>query len=168
MPTIATQALRYLRRSARIVAIVLAGAGCSDAATSPVADAPLLDTSWLLVSLEPGAPLVSATVTPRIVRIGFHFHTHFQRPSVGGAAPCNGFGGKYVATHDGRIAFDTLIATRMGCSPEALALENAFFDRLIAANFWSISTDSLVLRTLDARWLLFVRQDTTPPASPPA
>lgn len=136
---------------------VVAGARCDGPSPGePAATPPLAGTEWRLVSLEPGAPLVSAAPPDRIPMLGFTRLVGPPRHYVGGNGPCNGFGGQYDATDAGTIRIDSIMATRIGCEGDRGALESAYFDRLDAATTWSVRADSLILGTSDARWLLFV------------
>ena len=162
MPTLLAKQALPVRRTAAIVLaalVIVAGTRCRDAApTDPLNGAPLVGTAWRLVSLEPGAPLVSAAPPDRMPRLSFDRLLGPPRLSVGGNGPCNGFGGRYNATPEGTIRIDSLMTTFIGCIGERGALESAYFDRLNAATTWSVRADSLLLQTASVGWLRFVRE----------
>jgi heat shock protein HslJ len=152
-----TTALRPRRYALAIALFAIAsGTRCSVSPGEPAGTPPLAGTTWRLVSLEPGAPLVSAAPPDRIPTLGFTRLIDPPRLYVGGNGPCNGFGGQYDAGTAGTIRIDSIMATRIGCEGDRGALESAYFDRLDAATTWSVRADSLILGTSDARWLLFV------------
>ena len=163
MPTlIAKQAMRVPRSGALVIAVfaLVAGAGCGDSTpTAPVTAAPLVGTAWRLVSLEPGAPLVSAAPADRNPAIRFDRLIAPARLWVGAFGGCNSYSGLFYATPEGVLWIESpLLGTRIGCEGDRGALEAAYLDRLYATATWLLRADSLVLQTPDARWLLFVRQ----------
>ena len=163
MPTIlAKRATRVPRSIVFLLAgfVVVTGVQCRDSApTDPVDATPLVGTEWRLVSLEPGAPLVSAAPQGREPLLSFDRYPSPPRLSVGARGPCNAFGGAYDATPEGSLWIQSpLLGTRIGCEGERGALEDAYLDRLYATVTWARHADSLVLHTTDERWLRFVRQ----------
>jgi heat shock protein HslJ len=156
------QATRVPRNGALFIAVfvIVAGGGCGDSTpTAPANAAPLVGTAWRLVSLEPGAPLVSAAPPGRDLTLRFDRLLAPARLWVGAGGPCNGYSGLFYATPEGVLWIESpLLGTRIGCEGDRGALEAAYLDRLYATATWLLRADSLVLRTPDARWLLFVRQ----------
>lgn len=150
------------RRSAALALaalVIVAGARCRDAApTDPLGGSPLLGTAWRLVSLEPGAPLLTAAAPDRIPTLRFGRLPGPPRLSVEGNVPCNTFSARYGATRQGAIWIDSLFTTYTGCPGERGALEGAYYMRLDSAVAWRVRADSLLLHTANVGWLLFVRE----------
>lgn len=102
-----------------------------------------LDREWRLIRMN-GAPTTArATLT-------------FSGGTIGGSAPCNGYGGDMTASYP---QFDAgpIISTKIAC-PE-LEAENAYFRALEAASMMNVAGDTLTLSTATAPVLVFTATD---------
>jgi heat shock protein HslJ len=110
-------------RSAVVVTLALALAGCADE-PAPRRSAPELEgVTWILAAtsvdaLAPDAP-GDARATIRL-----------EEGEASGTAACNPYGGRYEVGGDGAISIGVEGMTEMACDEPVMALEAAFVDAL--------------------------------------
>ena len=59
---------------------------------------------------------------------------------------CNTYGGSYSASMEGRIAVEVGAGSRVGCSGDGNAVEDAFLDAVEAVETYEVDGDRLTLR----------------------
>lgn len=84
---------------------------------------------------------------------------------VSGNGGCNGFSGTYSSDKD-LIRFESVIATRMACSPARNALEREFLSALEHAARWKIDQDQLLLLDGSGEILARLARKQTSPEPP--
>ena len=99
----------------------------------PAQSAALLDTEWVLISLNGSALIEGTEIT-----------LNFKEASLDGSAGCNTYGGSYTASEDS-LRLSGVYATEMGC-PEPKGIldqEKAYLDALNAAARYRVDGDWL-------------------------
>ena len=130
--------------------------GGPDAATQPGGEPSLLDTEWVLATLN-GEGLLEGT----------HITLKFEEEWLSGFAGCNAYGGgpdsgRYVATAEGSLEMPVLAITVMDCpSPEGvMEQEQAYVDALTNAAAYRLADDGLeILNATGETVLVFFRQE---------
>ncbi|MCM2271375.1 MAG: META domain-containing protein [candidate division Zixibacteria bacterium] len=80
--------------------------------------------------------------------------------AVAGSAGCNRFAGKILTLGDSELSFGPMISTKMMCEPAVMRVETEFLRMLGTTASYSLSADTLILRSADRSELLFVRCKT--------
>jgi heat shock protein HslJ len=120
-----------------LIGFTLSVVGCAGSEKTP---ADLVDTQWVLVSLNGESPIEGTEIT-----------LNFEKESLGGGMGCNGYGGgpdsgKYTATGDGTLTIpDILAVTVQLCStPEGIMeQEAAYIEALRSAASYRVLDDRL-------------------------
>ena len=142
----------YLRRTILVgatLALIALLAACATANRDqpPAQSAALLDTKWVLISLNGSALIEGTEIT-----------LSFKEASLDGSAGCNTYGGSYAASEDS-LHLSGVYWTEMGC-PEPKGImdqERAYFDALNAAARYRVDGDRLeVYDEAGAQILVFV------------
>ena len=100
--------------------------------------ADLVDTQWILKTLEGQAIKTGETPRPALIQ----FVQHDQRAIVSGNGGCNNFHGGY-ALEANKLSFSKLASTAMAC-PE-MELERQFYEALARVTRFSINAGGLTL-----------------------
>ena len=111
-----------------LVLMTLMAACTAAQAQSPVQGAALLDTEWVLVSLNGNALVEGKEVTLR-----------FEEGSLEGSGGCNSYGGNYTVSED-NLSIDGVYATEMACMEldGIMAQERAYLDLLSAVTRYQV------------------------------
>lgn len=106
---------------------------------------PLLGTQWVLATIDGNEVVAGSSVTL----------TFGDEGQLSGNGGCNGFGGSY-SLEDLSLSISEVMSTKMACADDAVTQqESTFFDRLSAADSYSIDGDTLTLVTADGDALIF-------------
>jgi heat shock protein HslJ len=99
-------------------------------------DAALVDTTWVLISLE-GEDLLE----------GSHIELSLDKAGFGGFAGCNRYGGEYEAADEGQLILAEIAVTAMDCpTPEGIvAQETRYLQALHRATTYRLDGDQLAL-----------------------
>ena len=118
-----------------VLTIALAACTTGEADQSPVQSAALVDTEWVLGSLNGNALIGGREVTLR-----------FGEASVEGSGGCNTYGGSYTASKD-NLRLSGVYATEMACmEPKGIMeQEQAYFQALNAVASYRVSGERLEL-----------------------
>lgn len=142
-------------RSLPLLLLLLFLAGCAgSAAPSPSSDV-AIDGSWQLISGRTAAGEVP--IIP-----GWPVTLTIEGTAVAGTAACNSYAGRLVGA-SGRLSFDELGMTAMGCEPDVMASESAYAAALERIDEIGRDGEELVLSGPDAE-LRFTRLAPPPTA----
>lgn len=120
-------------------------AACNDDSSDQNTGAPaaLVGRTWKLTALTTGA---STTAIPAGVEVSLNFGAD---RNAGGNNGCNGYGGEYSATSDGKLAFGALMQTEMACDEPRMSIESAYMRLLQQTATWSLAGGTLTLTSAD-------------------
>jgi heat shock protein HslJ len=129
--------MRMLGLLMLLIGFTLSAVGCAVSEKTP---ADLVDTQWVLVSLNGKSPIEGTEII-----------LNFEREFLGGFMGCNGYGGgpdsgKYTATDDGTLTIPHQIAVTVQlCStPEGIMeQEAAYIEALRSATSYRVLDDRL-------------------------
>jgi heat shock protein HslJ len=142
----------YLRRTilvgaTLVLTVLLAACATAKQDQPPAQSAALLDTEWVLISLNGSALIEGTEIT-----------LSFGEASLDGSAGCNTYGGSYTASEDS-LRLSGVYATEMAC-PEPKGImeqEKAYLEALNAADRYRVDGDRLeVYDEAGAQILAFV------------
>jgi heat shock protein HslJ len=148
--------MEHMRRLGLLMLLIgftLSAVGCAESEKTP---ADLVDTQWVLVSLNGESPIEGTEIT-----------LNFEKEFLGGGMGCNGYGGgpdsgKYIATDDGTLTIpDILAVTVQLCStPEGIMeQEAAYIEALRSATSYRVLDDRLEIdNAAGERILVFTRK----------
>lgn len=134
-----------------VLAALLVACTTTEPDASPAQSAVLLDTEWVLISLNGNALIEDTEIT-----------LSFGEASLDGSAGCNTYGGSYTVSEDS-LRLSGVEWTEMGCpEPEGiLDQEKAYFHALNAAARYRVDGDRLeVYDEAGAQTLAFVASTT--------
>jgi heat shock protein HslJ len=130
-----TMDIRLTNLVSAILVLTALLAACSTAAQdqSPAESAALLESEWVLISLEGDALIEDTQIT-----------LNFEEASIEGSAGCNTYGGSYTASDDS-FRLSGVYATEMACmEPRGIMeQEQAYLSALNAAARYGVDGDRL-------------------------
>jgi heat shock protein HslJ len=102
----------------------------------PVVDSALVDTTWIVISLE-GEDLIE----------GSHIELSLEQEGFGGFAGCNRYGGEYEAADEGKLILAEMAVTAMDCpTPEGIVeQETRYIQALRSATSYRLEGERLAL-----------------------
>jgi len=129
--------MRMLGLLALLIGFTLSVVGCAVSEKTPV---DLVDTQWVLVSLNGKSPIESTEIT-----------LNFEKEFLSGSMGCNGYGGgpdsgKYIATDDGTLTIPGILAVTVQlCSTTEGIMEQeaAYIAALWSATSYRVLDDRL-------------------------
>jgi heat shock protein HslJ len=121
--------LRYLTAVVPFVGLLLL------AACSSSSDSGLVDTGWVLDTMDGQPPVEGSTLTLSLTA-----------DEAAGSSGCNTFRGGYTTSGD-TITFGDLASTMMACSDPLNTQETSYLGALDSATTFAVSGDQLTIQT---------------------